>query len=55
MTSRAIVRHLCPKVVSPFANANLSVSAPEAGARWTSDCATQLNRKWRVTASSLRT
>src|SRR5262245_57315420 len=54
-TSRVIARHLWPKVGSPLANANLSVSAPEAGARWTNDCATQLKRKWRWTASSLRT
>jgi len=54
-TSRVIARHLWPKVGSPLANANLSVSTPEAGARWTNDCATQLKRKWRWTASSLRT
>ena len=54
-TSRVIARHLWPKVGAPLANANLSVSTPEAGARWTNDCATQLKRKWRWTASSLRT
>ena len=36
-------------------NANLSVSDPDAGACWSSDCATQLKRKGRFTASSLRT
>src|SRR4029453_109053 len=53
--SRTIVWHLCPQVLSPCANANLSEVAPEAGACWTNDCATQLKRKWRLTASSLRT
>ena len=53
--SRAIVRTFCPMVTSPCANANLSVSDPEAGALWSNDCATQLKRKWRLTASSLRT
>ena len=45
--SRAIVRTFCPMVTSPCANANLSVSDPEAGALWSNDCATQLKRKWR--------
>src|SRR4029450_7025942 len=53
--SRAIVRTRCPMVLAPCANANLSVSDPEAGACWSNDCATQLKRKWRLTASSLRT
>ena len=53
--SRAIVRTRCPMVMSPCANANLSVSDPDAGACWSNDCATQLKRKWRLTAASLRT
>ena len=53
--SRTLVWPLCPQVLSPFANANLSEVAPEAGACWTSDCATQLKRQWRLTASSLHT
>jgi insertion element IS1 protein InsB len=53
--SRAIVRTRCPMVMAPCANANLSVSDPEAGACWSNDCATQLKRQWRLTASSLRT
>ena len=53
--SRAIARTFCPTVLSPCANANLSDVDPMAGARWSSDCAMQLNQKWRVTASSLRT
>ena len=54
-TSLAIVRHRCPKVVFPLANSNLSDSDTTADARWMSDCDTQLKRKWRLTASSLRT
>src|SRR4029453_954246 len=52
--SRAIVRTRCPMVMVPCANANLSVADPEAGVCWSNDCATQLKRKWRWTASSLR-
>ena len=54
-TSRVIARQRCPKVISPLANANCSDVDPTAGARWRRDCARQLKRKWRLTASSLRT
>src|SRR5262249_34834684 len=49
--SRVIVRTRCPMVISPCANANLSVTDPEAGVCWSNDCATQRKRKWRLTAS----
>src|SRR5262245_41754424 len=54
-TSRPIARQRCPKVISPWANANFSEVEAMAGARWSSDCARQLKRRWRLTASSLRT
>jgi hypothetical protein len=54
-TSLDMARHRCPKVIFPLANLNLSDSDAGADARWISDCDTQLKRKWRLTASSLRT
>src|SRR5882762_3810314 len=54
-TSRAIARQRCPKVRSPLANANCSDVEATVGMRWSNDCARQLNRRWRLTASSLRT
>src|SRR5215813_413605 len=51
--SRAIVRTFCPMVMAPCANANLSVSAPEAGACWSSDCATQLGSVSKVEMAAL--
>src|SRR5262249_51514106 len=54
-TSRAIARQRCPKVLSPLANANCSEVEATVGMRWSTDCARQLNRRWRLTASSLRT
>src|SRR5262249_37278085 len=53
--SRAIARAFCPTVIAPCANANLSEADGDVDARCSSDCATQLKRKWRVTASSFRT
>jgi hypothetical protein len=54
-TSRVIVRQRCPKVISPLANANCSDVDAIVGVRWRIDCARQLSRRWRLTASSLRT
>ena len=54
-TSRVIAWQRCPKVFSPLANANCSDVEATVGVRWRSDCARQLNRRWRLTASSLRT
>src|SRR5215510_13458694 len=54
-TSRVMAWQRCPKVFSPLANANCSDVDATVGARWRSDCARQLKRKWRLTASSLRT
>jgi hypothetical protein len=53
--SRAIARAFCPTVITPCANANLSEADGDVGTCWSHDCATQLNRQWRVTASSWRT